>query len=197
MTLLARRDAGFFALLCLPASSFLRFLSAVGVALDLEDLGGVHEPVDECGGAARVGEHFVPLAEGAVGGQHDRLVAMAPGDDLEEEVAMAGAECEVADLVEHEHGRARVATQPASQSMRGFLGSEVVEHLARGDAPNGVPREQRFVREIERDRRLAETVAADEYDVGDLGDEVEAEQVLDPVAVDRLWASSSRSPRSA
>jgi len=61
----------------------VRFLGAVGLAFDLDDVGAMTEAVDEGDDAGGRVEDLVPLGEGLVGGEDDRasgVVALA--DDL-------------------------------------------------------------------------------------------------------------------
>ena len=53
-----------------------------------------------------VGEDRVPVAEGEIGREHDRLLLVAARDDLEEEVGGVRVVGEVADLVDGQHVRA-------------------------------------------------------------------------------------------
>jgi hypothetical protein len=81
------------------AGAFGRFLlalfEAVGVALDGHDLGVVHQAVNERDDAAGVGERLVPLGEGTVAREQERLLAVASADDLEEQVGVVRAVGEV------------------------------------------------------------------------------------------------------
>jgi len=71
----------------------LGLLESVGVGVDLDDLGVMDEPVDEGDDARSVGEDLVPLSEGLVGGEYDRLVGVAAADDLEEQIGVAMGGC--------------------------------------------------------------------------------------------------------
>lgn len=80
----------------------LGLLEAVGLALDLDDLGAVTEAIDEGDDAGGAGEDAAPVAEGAVGGD-DRGELLVPAvDHLEEQIGRAIIVGEVADLVDDE-----------------------------------------------------------------------------------------------
>jgi hypothetical protein len=83
--------------------TLLGFLEAVAVAVDFENLGAMDEAVDEGDGAGGMREDLGPVVEGLVGAEQDGLGGVvATGDDLEEEVGVAAAVGEVADLVDAE-----------------------------------------------------------------------------------------------
>src|SRR4051812_26413836 len=78
------------ALLRADGVQLLRFLQAVAVGLDLDDLGAVDEAVDERDDAGGVREDLGPLRECLVRAEDDGLVGVvAPRDDLEEEIGVA------------------------------------------------------------------------------------------------------------
>jgi len=171
----AGRVSGRFALVC--------FLGAVGVALDLDDLGMMHEAIDDGDDAGGVGEHRVPFGKDAVGG-HDRgLGFVAPVHDLEQQVGVAVGIGEVADLVDEQHLRAGVVVDAPAQSALAVLRGEVAEHGGCIGHQRGVPAQQALVQQVLCDRRLADAVAPDEYDVGGLFHEAERHQVRDGCAI--------------
>ena len=73
---------------------------AVAVAPDVDDMAMVQHSVDEGRGHDLVAEDLAPLLEALVGGQHRRVVLVAPADELEEEDGPFPADREVSDLVD-------------------------------------------------------------------------------------------------
>ena len=72
-------------------AELLGFLEAVALGVDVDDLGPMNEPIDERDDAGGVREDFAPRGEGLVGTeQHGSLGVVAAGDDLEEQVGVAG-----------------------------------------------------------------------------------------------------------
>jgi hypothetical protein len=81
-------------------SSFLRFFLCTGfgvascsllrlfetITFACEDLGLVHEPINEGDDASGVREDLIPFAEGLVCRDDDGALPVAPGDDLEEQI---------------------------------------------------------------------------------------------------------------
>jgi hypothetical protein len=189
--------AGLFAmglpLLCLGAvvgrggalpSSFLGLAEPIALPLDGDHVGVMDDPIDEGGGAGRVGEHGGPVCKGEVGGEHEALLLVAPADDLEEQVSVPVVEGEIADLVEDEEADLRVVLQATIESAGGLLRAEVEQELRGGDEEDGVSLQDGLVRDVLRDHRLAEALWCDEHDVARLGEEVDRERALDDVALD-------------
>src|SRR5205085_3344264 len=90
------------AVLGLSSRPLLGFLESVGLAVELNDLGMVDESIDECDHAGGAGEHFVPLGEGFVGGDQDRLATIASGDDFKEQVGVPVVVGKVPELVDRQ-----------------------------------------------------------------------------------------------
>ncbi len=59
----------------------------------------MHEPLDERDDTGGVGEDLVPFSERFVSGENDGTVLIPTGDDLQEQVGIAGVVGEVADFV--------------------------------------------------------------------------------------------------
>jgi hypothetical protein len=62
----------------------------------------VDESVDEGDDGGGVGKDLAPGGKGLVGGEQDRALEVSAGDDLEEQVGVAGIVGEVADLIDGE-----------------------------------------------------------------------------------------------
>ena len=69
-------------------------------ALDLDDDGMVEQPVEQRGGDDGIAEDVAPFGEAAVGGEDHGALFVAGVDELEEEIAAAGNDRQVADLVD-------------------------------------------------------------------------------------------------
>jgi hypothetical protein len=97
----------------------LGLLEAIAFAVDGCEFGPVQEAIDESDDAGGVGEGVLPLDEGLVGGEDDRAVFVTMGDDLEEEVGVAGVVGEIADLVDL-CGAPHQSTSSAGTSLAGW-----------------------------------------------------------------------------
>ena len=109
---------------------FLCFFQSVGVGVDGDNFGVMDESVHKSDNAGGGGEDLAPLAKGFVGGQEDGLVAVAAGDDLEEQIGVAVVVREVSEFVDGQKLRSCVVGESALQSVCGLLGGEIIEHLA-------------------------------------------------------------------
>ena len=99
---------------------------AVAGALDLDDDGMVQKPVQQGGGDDGIAENLAPFGEAAVGGQDHRALLVAGVDQLEEQVAGAGADGEIADLIDdQQRGAAEEADALAQASFAFGLGERV------------------------------------------------------------------------
>src|SRR4028118_1936507 len=76
------RDLGF----ALPPSTGFQ---AIALAVPLEDVDVVREPIEEGPGQPLRAEHGRPLVEGQVAGDQDRATLVAPAEDLEQELRPA------------------------------------------------------------------------------------------------------------
>ncbi len=147
--------------------AFAGLLEPVGLALDGDDLGVVHEAVDQRNDAGSVGENVAPLGKGAVGGDQRALGLVAARDQLEHQVGMAVGVGQVADLVDHQQLRPGVVAQAAAQGRVAVERAEVAEQLAGAGEQHGVAVDQRLMGDVLRQRRLADAVRADQDDVGE------------------------------
>ena len=75
---------------------------AIAGALDLNDDGVMEQPVEERGSDDGIAEDFAPFGKAAVGGEDHRAFFIAGVDELEEQVAAAGGDGQVADFVDDE-----------------------------------------------------------------------------------------------
>jgi hypothetical protein len=109
--------------------AFLGFFEAIALSLELQQLGFVHEPIDEGYDAGGVREDLGPFAERFIRGDDDGVFLVAARDDLEEQVRIARVVGEVPDLIDREDSRAGIATQAARERDRGVLGGQIVQHV--------------------------------------------------------------------
>src|ERR1700675_1195293 len=70
-------------------SAALALLEAVAVAVHLEDVDVVSEPVEQSTGQALGGEHAGPLVEGQIAGDDDGAALVALAEDLEQQLGAA------------------------------------------------------------------------------------------------------------
>ena len=75
---------------------------SIARSLDLDDDGVMEKPIEQCGGDDRIAEDVAPFGEAAVGGEDHRPLLVSGVDQLEEQVAAAGDDRQVADLVDDE-----------------------------------------------------------------------------------------------
>ena len=77
-------------------------LETVALAVHLQDVNVVGEPVKQSAGEPLGAEHVGPLVEGQVGGDQDGAPFVALAEDLEEEFRTGGGEGDEAQLVDDE-----------------------------------------------------------------------------------------------
>ena len=71
----------------------------------------VQEPVEDCGGDDRIGEHHAPFGNAAVRRDQHGAGFVAPADQLEEQVRRVGLQRQVAELVDDQQLRLRQRQQ--------------------------------------------------------------------------------------
>ena len=96
--------------------------------LDLDDDGVVEEAVEQRRGDDGIAEDVAPFGEAAVGGEDHRALFVAGIDELEEQIAAAGDDRQVADLVDDEQREAaeEADASRASVPSRSALASEAM-----------------------------------------------------------------------
>ena len=157
----------------------------VAGALDLDDDGVVEQAVEQRGGDDGIAEDLAPFGEAAVGGQDHGALLVAGVDQLEEQIAAAGHDRQIADLVDDEEaGRQRKRMRSRRRAFAlglGERGDEVGEG-GEVDAPAGLDR-----LDPERGGEMALARAGRAEQMHHLGaiDEVELGQRQDAVAVER------------
>jgi hypothetical protein len=164
----------------------LRLLELVRLALDVDDVGVVRQPVDQGDDASGVGEHVGPLAKRAVGADQRRTFLVAQRDDLEEQVGVGVVVAEVAQFVDHEQVGTRGLTELAGAAGGSVGNGQVAEQGRRGGEAHGVAGDECAVGDVLGDHGLADAVRADQHGVGGVVQKVERHEVLDSRAVNPL-----------
>ena len=82
-------------------------LEAVALAVHLDDVDVVGEPVQQRAGEPFGSKHVGPLVEGQIGGDEDGAAFVALAEDLEEEFRAGGGQGDEAQLVDDEQLVAR------------------------------------------------------------------------------------------
>ena len=85
------------------AHKFLAFFQPVGLTLDVNNSAVMQDTIQDGGGNGDVGEDFVPLGKGLVGGKNGGGLLIAPGDELEKQVCALNVHRKIADLIDYEH----------------------------------------------------------------------------------------------
>ena len=134
--------------------------------LDLDDDGVMEESVEQRRGDDRVAEDVAPFGEAAVGGEDHRTLFVAGIDQLEEQVATAGDDRQVADLVDDEQRGASQPTKAFAQASFALGLGQRSDDVGEGrevDAASGLDR-----LDAECHRQVAFTGAGRAEDVDDL-----------------------------
>src|SRR6516164_6752354 len=121
------------ALSCQPSGTLLGFLQPIAFPVDRENLGAMHEPVDQGNDGGCVWEYLVPFLEHLVSrndGGPTQLVASV--DDFKEQIGIAGVVGEVPHFVQPKNGRGDVTIQPACDLRGTVLGGQIMEHVGSG-----------------------------------------------------------------
>jgi len=160
------------------------FLESKGLSFNGDELAAVDESIDERDNGGGVGKDFSPLAKHLIGGDQQRAFEVAAGDDLEEQVGVAGVIGEIAELVEDEQLWLAEDSELALQACRSVLVGEGIEHFGGGEEADGGAGEDGLMSEIAGDERLADAVGSDEDDVGSGVEPFESEEIFDLIAID-------------
>ena len=107
---------------------------AIARALDLDDDGVVKEPVQEGRGDDGITKNFAPFGKAAIGGEDHGALFVAGVDELEEQIAAAGNDRQVADFVDDEQREAAEEPDLLAQGAFAFgLGERADEVGERGE----------------------------------------------------------------
>ena len=98
----------------------------------------VEQAVEQRGCDDRIAEDVAPLGKSTIGGEDHGAALVACGDELEEQVAAAGHDGQVADLVDDEQRGAGKEPDALLQAALAFSAGELAEQIGQGaevDAP--------------------------------------------------------------
>jgi hypothetical protein len=112
----------------------------------------------------------------AIGGQEDRFVFVAAGDDVKQQIRVTVAIGEVAELVNDQHIGPGVVLQSTAQGVVAVLCGEIAEHLGGVDEQRAMALEHGVVGDVLGDHGLADPVGSDEDEVRGIVDEAQAHQ---------------------
>ena len=116
-------------------------IETVAVAVHLQDVNVVGEPVKQSAGEPLGAEHVGPLVEGQVGGDQDGAPFVALAEDLEEEFRTGGGEGDEAQLVDDEKPEAgQLPLQVEQPAIVSGLQRSALPRFHRRDAPARLPR---------------------------------------------------------
>ena len=93
---------------------------AIARALDLDDDGVVQQPVEQRRGDDGIAEDLAPFGKAAVRGEDHGAFFVAGVDELEEQIAAAGRDRQVADLVDDEQRGAAEEADALAQGAFAF-----------------------------------------------------------------------------
>src|SRR3546814_15284094 len=102
----------------------------------------MEQSIEERGGDDRIAEHLAPFGKAAVGGEDHGAAFIAGVDQLEEQVAAAGDDRQVADLVDDQQGRSAEeadARRPTALALGAGALAEQPGEGAGGNAAPGLP----------------------------------------------------------
>ena len=105
---------------------------AITRTLDLNDDGVMEEPIEECSGDNVVTKNLAPFCEAAVRSKDHSAFFVSRIDELEEQIAAAGDDGQVADFIDDEQREA--AKEPGGWPDGGG-GEEEFRWVDRADAP--------------------------------------------------------------
>lgn len=71
------------------------------MALDVDDLAVVKEPVEDGGGDDGIPEEFLPIGKAFIRGDDGGTALVAVGDELEEQIRLPAVDGQIAHLVDH------------------------------------------------------------------------------------------------
>src|SRR6266540_2148771 len=142
-------------------------------------------PSSTGGGDGDAVEALAPAGDAAVGGEDDRAVFVAAGDDVEEVAGGLGGERQVAKLIDQQELRAVPEAHrclPASFE-DGALGAG--DEVGGGRVVDAVAGLDRLAAERDCEHRFADAGRPDQQDVAVLLDEAERGELFDHAAVER------------
>ncbi len=116
------------------------------------------QPVEQRSGKDLVPQEAAPLGKAGVGGQQDRAVLIASGNQLEEVVCLSRRKFRVSNLVNHEHTWGGVATKPLANQTGIGSGIQRLSQMREGRKQGGIPCAQGFHRECQTQVRFSPSI---------------------------------------
>ena len=98
---------------------------------DLHDDGVVKQSVEQCSGHDRIAEYFAPLGKAAVGGEDHGALLVTGVDQLEEQIAGAGTDAQVSDLIDDEQLSATEIADAFAQPSLAVGAGEAVDDVGK------------------------------------------------------------------
>jgi len=158
---------------------------AVAGSLDLDDDGVVQEAVEQRGGDNGIAEDVTPLGEAAVRGQDHGAALVAGVDELEEQIAAAGDDREIADLVDDEQARPAEEADALLQASFALGTGERRDEVGESREVDALACLHGLDAESRRKVALAGSRRSEEMDDFGAFDEAELGEREDPVAIER------------
>ena len=84
------------------------FLKPITVALDVDHLAVVKQPVEYGCGDHRIAEQLLPVGKALVRGDDRRVLFVAVADELEKQVRFFAVHGQATDLIDHHQGRGQI-----------------------------------------------------------------------------------------
>ena len=102
---------------------------------------------------------------------------MAAVDQLEEQIRMAVRVGQIADLINHQQIRRRIATQPVTQRRITVQAGQIAEQLSCRGEQHRMPLQDGLIRDVLGNHGLAQATGADQDRIGRGGQEVQRHQL--------------------
>jgi hypothetical protein len=156
---------------------------AIAGALDLDDDSVMEQPVEQRSGDNGIAEHIAPFGEAPVRGQDHGAFLVAGIDELEEQVAATWGDRQIADFVDHQQRTAAQEADFLPQRTLAFGFGEDGDEIGERDEVDTLSGADRL--DCGGEVGFAGTWWPEQVDDLGTGDEVEAGERHDPVAVER------------
>src|SRR3546814_5206946 len=153
----------------------------------------MEQSIEERGGDDRIAEHLAPFGKAVVGGEDHGAAFIAGVDQLEEQVAAAGDDRQVADLVDDQQGRSAEEADALRQTALALGAGELAEQLGEGAEVDAAPGLHGLDAEGSRQVTFAGAGRAEEVDHLRAPDNAELSAGEDTVAVEG-WVEGAVEP---
>ena len=158
---------------------------AIAGALDLHDDGVVEQPVEQRGGDDGIAEDVAPFGKAAVGGEDHGAAFVAGVDELEKQIAAAGHDGQVADLVDDQQRGAGKEPDALVQTAFALGAGELAEQVGQGAEVDAAAGFDRLDAERGGEMAFAGAGRAEEMDDLVARDEPELGERQDAIAIER------------